>query len=861
MSNIRTLIKRFLILISLVLSIQITLPGHEAHAAYDSMLEYENQRHYDGFFDFVLKVLGDIYNCFIKNIVFNTGQFNQTCIPRLISSDVPYEDDCRDSKNHDDFIMKQTIGTIIFIAAIVATIALTWIPIIGQLAWIIVGAAIIHVIVTCLSSFVLAPHEYINAVLGYVKCEWDGGEIRNVHKKALTPADVPFFYTCLDHETPRDITLDPNWRSRLDIEYGNMTGPSMPYCQAMNADYAINSSSLAGKSAYGISVNNLTVSSIIVWNVGFWNMITRSSGYCDVPADSIYTFNISEIRGGSEKGGILGLFKTLAFYRLNSGKIQLCSATGTMAAAMINGCTYIAPPIQMITIDAGYTEGTRCQYFLSSRSDLNSLGSSLVKQARAANNTGDPSNTIYPSVGLFLQSDLHITSTIVGCIQDLLAKVVVGSSNDKNSSLLFKIQNIMSPIIKAVLILYVSLLGIKIMSSPQPPQMGEVVMYILKFGVVVVLSGLAGPKIWYDDKGMQGDGLYPLLLKSINDLSSRVLQSTVKVSPVNMCYENYNGSNLLSERALPVSQLSAGGNVFPTKSLIVKPGYIQLSVWDFIDCKLISYINLNSCKYTISGIICLWLVSICIFFPTAILLGIVTIIFCIVLFTNMMRFVHLAIISMFALTILVLVSPIMCCFILFEYTKQTFESWFKMMLGYLLYPAVVFAFAALMIATFDSIFYGIPQDKSCLTSSSCKLSQICDDKNNSIYCAIANSVYTDIAKDDSKISKDNIDPKMCNIGSGTLLTALTTYYPIKLLGITIFNIRSLKEVIFDVIFQGLLKMMLFAILFDKLTTSVIGFLEALLSIFGISGTSVDFSAKAKAAVKKAIGGAVSGGGK
>ena len=64
-------------------------------------------------------------------------------------------------------------------------------------------------------------------------------------------------------------------------------------------------------------------------------------------------------------------------------------------------------------------------YFLSSRSDLNSLG-------RAINSNVTDNN--YSSVGLFLQSDLHILSTVIGCIQDLLTKIVVGTYGNNEDS-------------------------------------------------------------------------------------------------------------------------------------------------------------------------------------------------------------------------------------------------------------------------------------------------------------------------------------------------------------------------------------------------------------------------------------------
>jgi type IV secretion system protein VirB6 len=366
--------------------------------------------------------------------------------------------------------------------------------------------------------------------------------------------------------------------------------------------------------------------------------------------------------------------------------------------------------------------------------------------------------------------------------------------------------------------------------------MGEVVMYVLKFAFVIVMSGLGGQKIWYNTNENHNTGLYPLILETMNDLSNRVLQSTNKVSPVNMCYLVYDQTdkNLLSEINLPIQNYQ---NVQPTISLD-NSKFVKLTVWDYIDCKIAGYLNLNSCKYTMSGMVSFWLASVCIFFPSTFLIGIMTIIFSIVLFLTMTRFVHLAIVSMFALTILVLVSPLMVCFILFEYTKQTFQSWFKMMLGYILYPAIIFSFVALMISTFDAIFYGQPYNPECLDTSSCSVVDICglkkDDKgvsiqNDSMYCNIVSAVYKNT--DPSKIP----DPTMCTVKSGTILNSLTSNYNIELFGITIMTTRTLSDESFDGIFRTMMQMMLFAILFYQLTNAIISFLETLLGVYGISG--------------------------
>ena len=110
----------------------------------------------------------------------------------------------------------------------------------------------------------------------------------------------------------------------------------------------------------------------------------------------------------------------------------------------------------------------------------------------------------------------------------------------------------------------------------------------LKFAAVVVLSGMAGPKIWYDNNENGSSQLYPLLLQSMNDLSDKVIQSTNNVSPVNMCFMKTMGTNILSERKLPVGTYD---NLNATQTLNDDNAYIKLTIWDYIDCKIVSYLN------------------------------------------------------------------------------------------------------------------------------------------------------------------------------------------------------------------------------------------------------------------------------
>jgi type IV secretion system protein VirB6 len=851
MINMRGHLRKILMILGLVISFVIT-ETEEVHAGFNSLAERETQVNFSGFFDFLMKLVENVYNCNISSILVVTSQLDNTCIPRIITSDSSYEKDCENSKDNGYASNLTLLGVAGYIVSLLFVIGMGFIPFIGTGLFLIGIVALSSVIITCLSTYILAPHEYINGLLGQFKCKERGSKVVNVAEGALTMDDVPFFYNCANTEVEKEklaYEVKSGDLSGLDAltGYGNMAGGSTPYCMGMNADYALNNlknpknGMEVKKSFGGIDLADVEVGSVILGYVGGKNILDRivalfeKRDLCDVDDDDLKLFNMKDIRKGGwefsiDSSGSAG--KPIPFYRLYGGKIQLCIVNVTIfLGGIISGCTYVAPPIEAVPIDAGFTAGTRCSYFLSSRSDLISLGNNINSTVH---------HHKYEPVGLFLQSDFHIMSTIVGCIQDLLIKVVVGGTDDLEQSLLFQIQEALKDIVRIVLVLYISLLGVKIISNPNPPQTSEVVMYVLKFAGVIAMSGVGGPNIWYNKDS--DDGMYKLLLDSMDDLSNKVLQSTNNLAPVNMCYYEWDdGENVLSLRDIDATPGNVGSDVLRPTVAMLNKDKLKVTVWDFIDCKLASYLSLNSCKYTMSGMVSMWLISACIFLPTIFLLGITTIIFCIMLFITMLRFSHLSIVSMFSLTILVLVSPIISCFMLFDYTKETFKTWFKMLIGYTIYPAMIFSFIALMTATFDSIFYGqIPsKNKACLESKNCTFEDICGNSksdNNSIYCTITRAVK------DAKDLDDDFRPNMCELKTSEIFDSITESYDIKAAGLTWYSITALKDSMFEDIFIGIGKMLLFTILFYNMTNSIISFFETLLQVYGIGSLAPTYSA-------------------
>ncbi len=169
-----------------------------------------------------------------------------------------------------------------------------------------------------------------------------------------------------------------------------------------------------------------------------------------------------------------------------------------------------------------------------------------------------------------------------------------------------------------------------------------------------------------------------------------------------------------------------------------------------------------------------------------------------------LKFVHIVILSAFIITVLVVISPIIFCFMLFEYTKQIFQKWFSMVIGYTLYPALLFAFIALMLGVFDHVFFGdldLRQGQS--------LVEACKGKN-SIFCVTTDATQTD----------------PCASGQGSVGNKITTHLDLGPFG----KITIINPVHIPAYMLAVLKLMLFAFIFYLFSSSVSSFLAILTGV-------------------------------
>ncbi|CAL7959800.1 type IV secretion system protein VirB6 [Alphaproteobacteria bacterium] len=772
----------------------------------------------------IVKLLGQ---CFISQIQYFGIDYDNSCIP----STMPPDKDtyCNGSKGADGPVIAKVLASIIdaimdnawlIIVAIAAIAVLSIIPGINLIIYTIIGRDLLMILNLCTNSYIIAPHEYVN-------------EKEKRHCKCTAATGTEKSKVIKDKDLDKRCVTDKD--GYCDTKYCKFTSLELPFfykCKRgeygdMGDLYCKNPDLLKVAETYGDMVGSLTIG-----RRSFWSAIGLSSS-----SDVVKTLSRDDIKGGRVVN-VVGDNWTLepnaeiaGYYRLNSGKVQLCAGVTNMwLFSFLVGCTYVPPPSEKIySHNTSFVDKTRCRYFRDSRTDLKSLGVALGNLTE---------NGSYASVPRFLQSDMHITSTVVGCIEDLLVQVMVAPDDTtQTKSVLHTAQMAMKQIVMAVLTLYICLVGLKIMTSANPPSMKESVVYIVKL-VLVLYLGLGN--IWYSpiNKAEKSDklGLYPVLMSTMETIAGLFMQATDYSDPIRMCYYpqgtssgDETSNNLLLSKYADSNALKISGTLLDNTSSPYNLDHnennpkVMLSVWDYIDCRLVNYWNLNSCNYGISGFIAFWFIGTAMLFsgPMGFMLAILSFIYVVLLSSIIFTFVHITILCIFTVTLLVLVAPIMVCFLLFEQTKGIFDNWAKAILGYTLYPGLLFAFVALILVTIDSMFYGDPKIlhdliKQNCHNYSCDYNVICKDPTMaaSMYCGIMKTIG-------DKKSLNN-----CSVTLSKMVDSMTTNFSIPLIG----NFTVLINDVTTTFYPLMLRVALCVLVFYLFTSSMIQFVEGLVGV-------------------------------
>lgn len=298
----------------------------------------------------------------------------------------------------------------------------------------------------------------------------------------------------------------------------------------------------------------------------------------------------------------------------------------------------------------------------------------------------------------YSQAPLSISSSIIECLRDMISKMLISrnvcamqsfdiASLSRTDSTLYQFQSNMRRAVMAFLTLYVMSVGFKILmgGAENMPKSNEAILLLIKFVLVIYFSvgiSISSGTLRFD--GMS-ELVFPILLKSSAAISSWFMNAT----PSGLCqfrmsdYPNNMG---------------------------------HLALWDSLDCKVIHYLGLdvvqtlfnNSNNFDpLGGSIPPYAI---ILIPAIIYkqvnLAILCIAYPLIVLSLAAFLVNAFAVCMIAIAILGMLAPIFVPFALFDGTKGYFQSWYNMLISFVLQPVVVICFMTLMFGVYDQSFYG-----------------------------------------------------------------------------------------------------------------------------------------------------------
>lgn len=277
---------------------------------------------------------------------------------------------------------------------------------------------------------------------------------------------------------------------------------------------------------------------------------------------------------------------------------------------------------------------------------------------------------------------------------------------------------------------------------------------------------------------------------------------------------------------------------------------VRMTIWDMLDCRFANILNMGQCRFTIASMMMIWIIPIALFSSITLALATFITLFC--LLTVTIKFILTFIMSLFAITFLVVASPIFVLFLLFKPTAQIFQNWMSYMLGYLIYPGVLFAYIALMMTTLNVVMFGDLTDAITYVESQASKSTnpihnsggpvspklICipgaDNPNNNLDPA-ANAAF-------QRAANTLFCQTYFQLGLEDPCAAFDTDVTTKFLSTqtsALFSFTSINQSYVQMAQSAMINLMMFAILFNMLSTGIASFIANLCGV-----QQLDFSNQA-----------------
>lgn len=382
-----------------------------------------------------------------------------------------------------------------------------------------------------------------------------------------------------------------------------------------------------------------------------------------------------------------------------------------------NYCQYLNHCVVMAGNDYIYETNISSPYF--SKACLNFIG--------------DSKNEYGYNTGVFAGSQKHFTTPIAQCVRETLENVFYnraghtkcgiideapdrkgkcftnlyvfkqGENVSSNKSFFVTIQDGLKDAIKMVLTISIMMQGLKILLTGAPIVQKELMMYVMKIGLVLFF---ATGNAW---QGFFFDGVY----NASTTFSTIVMN--VKVSP----NPDQRDGCQFGKITLPDGSSSIVAE-YPE-------GKAYLSVFDTFDCKIARYLGFgpsasvaNIAKMIFAG-----------FFTGAIgvYFSVMTMIFGFYIIIAAFRVLHIFLASAFSIILLIYVSPITITASLFKKTEGVFNRWLGNLMGSSLQPIILFAYMGLFITIMETLVTGSATFKGSPPERKIVCDKICVDRD------------------------------------------------------------------------------------------------------------------------------------
>lgn len=409
---------------------------------------------------------------------------------------------------------------------------------------------------------------------------------------------------------------------------------------------------------------------------------------------------------------------------------RICVATTGITGWLSMGCKYISEPVRQSQYASFMQGGTADAY-----TQCSGMGS------------------CYTDANQNSKAMLTISGPLIGCIRAMIQKFLmdptVCSADGTSTSLpstFFQFQLNMQRTVTALLTIYIILFGFKLALGASDIKQADIIMFFVKFILVVYFSVGINMRSVSNPNGQQGfDGMtqwaFPIMLDGASQLAGWVMNA----SPSGLCQFTTNTVNTPGGSSVAVqdasgniefvapgnvdgrpivgktnTQLSISGGTASSISSYAS-GYEWLALWDALDCRVSHYVGLDSIgdatsaanqndptksdafNFSIPPYFFLLVPAI---ISGNVPLAMLAISYPILIISVAAYVINAFVVCMIAIVVLGVLAPIFVPFSLFSFTKGYFDSWVKLLLSFVLQPMVVATFMITLFTIYDAGFYG-----------------------------------------------------------------------------------------------------------------------------------------------------------